>query len=274
MGGVKMGVFYVYELLDPRKENQPFYVGKGKGDRDRSHLKETAETTCNIHKFHKIQAILAAGLEVGIHRVVENLDEDTAYELEADLIQKYGRIKYDVAGILTNVCIDQRPPSALGRKHSDETRLKMSGPCPSKGNKGQRNGFYGQTHTDEVKAKLSLKAKMQWTGIVKPQSQRDKLKAGFTQDRREHARRLAKKNLSSEKFKEASRQSTIRRNKERSKAKLQSNLVAYKLAIRLLNQGDPISFCAKESGLTYGDVWRIRERLDYFKDLLEELYDQ
>ena len=46
--------YYVYALIDPRN-NQFFYIGKGQGTRDKSHLKETIRTKKrNTNKFLKI----------------------------------------------------------------------------------------------------------------------------------------------------------------------------------------------------------------------------
>lgn len=101
--------YYVYFLIDPRTD-QPFYVGKGKKDRAKSHLKETQETTINIRKYNKIQSILKEGLEPKIIYYAVDLSEQTAYNLEADLIKKYGRKDYDEGGILLNICEDNRPP--------------------------------------------------------------------------------------------------------------------------------------------------------------------
>jgi hypothetical protein len=96
-------------LIDPRT-NKLFYVGKGKGNRAKSHLKETIETTINIRKYNKIQSILKNGLEPKIVYHAIELTEVDAYNVEADLIKQYGREGYDTHGILLNICEDNRPP--------------------------------------------------------------------------------------------------------------------------------------------------------------------
>jgi len=101
--------YYVYMLLDPRT-NKPFYVGKGKGNRAKFHLKETIETTINIRKYNKIQSILKNGLEPKIVYHAIELTEVDAYNAEANLIKQYGRKGYDTHGILLNICEDNRPP--------------------------------------------------------------------------------------------------------------------------------------------------------------------
>lgn len=55
--------YYVYGLSDPRKNNQPFYIGKGCGDRAKAHLSKTVDNTENVHKVRKINRIREAGLE-------------------------------------------------------------------------------------------------------------------------------------------------------------------------------------------------------------------
>ena len=95
--------YYVYILIDPRT-NKPFYVGKGKGNRAKFHLKETIETTINIRKYNKIQSILKNGLEPKIVYHAIELTEVDAYNAEANLIKQYGRKGYDTHGILLNIC--------------------------------------------------------------------------------------------------------------------------------------------------------------------------
>lgn len=83
--------WYVYKLIDPRN-GEVFYVGKGKGNRVFSHvngalvLNDEDEMS---QKMETIREIHAQGLEVIhiIHR--HNLDEQTAFEVEAALIDAY-----------------------------------------------------------------------------------------------------------------------------------------------------------------------------------------
>ncbi len=104
-----MKKFYVYGLTNPLKDNQFFYIGKGTGDRCHAHFKE--RKVVNPHKTNTIKQIEAAGLVVGIVKIKDGLTADEAYSLETELILKYGRVGYEANGILTNICLDQRPPS-------------------------------------------------------------------------------------------------------------------------------------------------------------------
>lgn len=137
-------IYYVYALIDPRT-NLPFYIGKGHDERMYVHLSETKDSTRNIHKFNKIQAISSAGLKVIVEKLYCELDEPTAYYLEEFLIAHYGRKGYDENGILSNVCLSLRPPSPKGKPKSEEHKRKISQSCKN------RNLF----HSTETKMKIS-----------------------------------------------------------------------------------------------------------------------
>jgi len=90
---------YVYRLIDPRN-GETFYVGKGKGNRVFSHIR--AEEGLNgdeiANKLKRIRQIRLAGFEVipVIHR--HGMDEKTASEVEAALIDAYAGLTNIVAG--------------------------------------------------------------------------------------------------------------------------------------------------------------------------------
>lgn len=107
-----MNNFYVYVYLDPRKkgsytygkysfEYEPFYVGKGKGNRYKQHLLECSLKYNNI-KNNKIKLIIKNGLNPIILKIDKNLTEQKALNLEEYLIKKIGRIKLN-SGPLTNL---------------------------------------------------------------------------------------------------------------------------------------------------------------------------
>ncbi len=100
-----MTCYYVYGLTDPRKNNQFFYIGKGKGKRWRKHLTETKCKTDNPRRFNCIEAIRNDGLTPGVIFIENNLEQSDALYLEETLIRKYGRMTYDPGGILTNICL-------------------------------------------------------------------------------------------------------------------------------------------------------------------------
>ena len=92
--------YYVYGLIDPR-DNQYFYIGKGKGKRYLSHLKPK-KFDLNFQKKNRIKEIQEANLEVKIEILFPNLDEETAFELEKIIIYKLGREVFS-EGVLTNI---------------------------------------------------------------------------------------------------------------------------------------------------------------------------
>ena len=99
----KLG-YYVYRLIDPRN-GETFYVGKGKGNRLFQHVSaakhsldgdDTSDKISTIHEIH------LAGLEVlhVVHR--HGMDEDTAFAVEAALIDAYPGVTNIVAGTGSN----------------------------------------------------------------------------------------------------------------------------------------------------------------------------
>jgi hypothetical protein len=88
---------YVYRLIDPRN-GETFYVGKGKGDRVFAHIKATIEVDDPGVKLKRIHEIHATGFEVAhvIHR--HGLDDKTAFEVEAALIDAYPGLTNSLSG--------------------------------------------------------------------------------------------------------------------------------------------------------------------------------
>jgi len=89
--------FYVYALKDIRTSPaRPFYIGKGTGTRSHDHLLKPDGS----RKGQRIAAILAAGHKVLVARIIEDLSEEQAIKLEAELISAFGT--EDTGGLLTN----------------------------------------------------------------------------------------------------------------------------------------------------------------------------
>lgn len=144
--------YYVYQLTDPRNDNQPFYIGKGKGYRSSVHMTASRRHE-NPRKWAKITAIKNAGLEVGVVKVGENLTEIEALDLEESLILKFGRLDLDDGGILTN-------RRKRGVDHKDNWNKKSSG-RPA-GIPAWNKGRTLTPHSEESKRLMSEKRKEWW----------------------------------------------------------------------------------------------------------------
>lgn len=139
--------YYVYIYLDPRKpgqyryddlllEYEPFYVGKGSGNRYLVHLNRSINNSSwehNSRKYSKIKSILGDGFEpiIVIYNWLDN--EDESLLLEKILVEKIGKI-IDKRGPLTNV---------------------LDGGVRSPSLSGELNGMYGKSIYDTWVEKYS-----------------------------------------------------------------------------------------------------------------------
>jgi len=126
-----MNEYYVYIYLDPRKkgkfiygdlefEYEPFYVGKGKGDRIYRHLHLYKSDYTNEYKYNKIRKIKLENLEPVVIKIFDNLDEKNAFKKENETILKIGRLKN---GPLINFSDGGEGQS--GYKHREEDKKKI-----------------------------------------------------------------------------------------------------------------------------------------------------
>lgn len=124
--------YYTYLLIDPR-DNQPFYVGKGKGRRMYQHALDcnnrNQDYTNDLQ--NKIREIRKCGSHVIYDKVLVNVTEDMAHNKERMLIEEYGRVD------LGNGCLLNRTSGGQGTGLiSDELREKKRQrsskpvPCP------------------------------------------------------------------------------------------------------------------------------------------------
>ena len=102
--------YYVYRLIDPRN-GETFYIGKGKGNRVFAHALGEIEGDSLTEKMSRIREIRLAQFNVAhvIHR--HGLSEETAFEVEAALIDAYPGI--------TNI-MDGHGNNEFGAMHSSE----------------------------------------------------------------------------------------------------------------------------------------------------------
>lgn len=107
--------YYVYCFFDSDKPTkievsslnccflyEPFYIGKGKGERIKSHFYPSSLAKKNL-KNNKLKNIINKGKQVLIEKLLNNLTEEDAYDLEKALINSIGR-KDLKNGSLTNLC--------------------------------------------------------------------------------------------------------------------------------------------------------------------------
>ena len=124
-------MFYCYILLDPTKpgtfqyenfifEYEPFYVGKGIGNRINVHDRIYDTKT---HKRAKIQKIKKLGLEVIKIKLFEDLTESSAFDLEKSTISIIGR-RDKVEGPLLN--LTDGGEGSSGKIYTDDELEKKS----------------------------------------------------------------------------------------------------------------------------------------------------
>jgi hypothetical protein len=153
-----MNIYYVYLYSDPSRNNEPFYVGEGKGRRDKSHLRNP-DGRKNLPFYNRLAKMKKANIVPTIARVAESLSQDEAFDLEVALIAQYKR-RHE-GGTLLNITAGGKgfscpsPIQSSGKKRiawnrgvpqSAETKAKLS------------KAIAGFRHTDEAKAKISSRS--------------------------------------------------------------------------------------------------------------------
>ena len=136
--------YYTYQLVD-RRNNIPFYVGKGCGNRMYKHEMDVNRghipNKTNFDLFKKIREIHKNGYSVIHEKLCDETHESSALALESAFIDYYG---------IDKLCNHTR--GWFGDSYKDEkTRKKQS-----VANKGVRSYMFGVKKTEEQKRKNSL----------------------------------------------------------------------------------------------------------------------
>jgi hypothetical protein len=180
----------IYQYGDYKFNYEPFYVGKGKNKQYITHLveaknnEEVPDRCWNSYKFNKIKNILKENQEPIILKVEKDLSEKESFDLEIWLIWAIGKRSY---GCLTNLTDGGDGVSGFGAKGekngmfgkhqseefkerlrqwyinhppTEEARKKMSHKGEKNGNYGkglfgENNPFFGKTHSEETKKRIS-----------------------------------------------------------------------------------------------------------------------
>jgi len=174
------GEYYTYLYLDPLK-NIPFYIGKGKNDRYKVHLRENINTTKNLLKYNKIQKIIKNNKEPIIIFIQKNISEKAALTIEKYLINSLGTVK-NKTGPLSNILINEwtrnydNDDKHIYKKIGDKIRLQWKNPNSGYSSKkfretspffvdksGEKNPNYNNKWSLEKRKKVSTKLKKEKT---------------------------------------------------------------------------------------------------------------
>ena len=116
---IHVSKYYIYVYYDPRKNDEPIYVGRGQGRRYLHHLSKAT----NHMLERKIQHIRDCGLEPKVVIELENLSLEEANTQEREMIQRFGRV-IDSTGTLCNFTAGGEGTD--GYTHRDDTKQLFS----------------------------------------------------------------------------------------------------------------------------------------------------
>lgn len=191
--------FYVYMYRDPSRNNEPIYIGKGKNNRSKVHMRLTGKSPLT----NRLKHMLDNNIQPIIEYLIKDVEEDVAFENEIKFIMEYGR-KDLGRGPLLNLTaggdgVSGRIPwnkgktkvqdysnpnrsakisaKAKGRIISEDTKLAMS--IASKGKsktdshkKHIASALSGRKLSEEHRRNLSIKKK----GIILPEDHKLKIR--------------------------------------------------------------------------------------------------
>lgn len=153
-------MYYIYALIDPRND-KPFYVGKGRGNRWKDHFRSVNNPSYKINKRKdkRIEEILTEGNLPYVRYLIEDIEnEDEAYDLEKFYVDfLYGKEGIDIGGILTNINKGGKHPP----NHKGKTYAEIYGPVEGERQRlkraqlqKERGGYGPRVHTEENRRKM------------------------------------------------------------------------------------------------------------------------
>lgn len=137
------GIYLIKNMI-----NGKVYVGKSKNIEKRmaSHKSDRKRGTENIHLFRAIQKYGESAFE---NFILEECGEEILMEREKYWIEKYNSLDRNFGYNILPA--EMSAPTFFGRKHSDETKKKMSESAT-----GRLGSWNGRKHTEEEKLKISI----------------------------------------------------------------------------------------------------------------------
>lgn len=107
--------YYVYILTDPRSQ-EPFYIGKGKGNRMHMHQLEACNANFPNKPHHdRIVEIIDDGLTILYTKIIDESTEVVALDLERKYIEKIGRVNQGSGPLLNITAGGQQGGNASAR---------------------------------------------------------------------------------------------------------------------------------------------------------------
>lgn len=162
------------------------------------------------------------------------------------------------------------------KPHTEETKIKMRGPNPSKGRKGQENGFFGKTHSPETRKILSEKCGIVHKGKPKSEITKKRMAESFTTERRMllSQQRSERNRNAPESHRQATRESNINRGINRQREKIRQNFEMYSLIFLDISNDLDAKSIAKLRGVDYHTVWKIIHTWDYLWPIYQQVCDE
>lgn len=203
--------YYAYVLVNPHS-GKIFYVGKGKYDRLYKHERAILQgrKTHNNYLDNTIRLIHKTGGRVIHRKIIDNVDEPTAFEMEKSLIEQIGmdnlcnftpggdgaspnkEVRKKISENRKGIPVSEATRKLMslqrtGKKASEKTKEKMSAvkigkpqtPAQREANKIRSEKMRGRKFSDEHRKKLSesnlQNPRRAWLGKTIPQEMRDRI---------------------------------------------------------------------------------------------------